>query len=72
MIDIETMDRDALIAEIRRLRERVEYRQCPCGGNPKLRLTHGGKFFIGCLDCKCRARTADTPKEAWAAWDGVE
>jgi hypothetical protein len=67
MIDIETMDRDALIAEIRRLRA---HRKCPCGGLGGIKKMHG-KYWAECNNCECSTDTSDTPEKAWAAWDGV-
>lgn len=71
LITVDRAEILALIADLRRLRERLKFRQCPCGGDPKLRFTHGGNFFISCLDCGCRARISNTAAEAWAAWDGI-
>ena len=70
MIDIDAMDRDALIAEIRRLRGTREHRKCPCGGLGGIKKMHG-KYWAECNNCECSTDTLDTPEEAWAAWDGV-
>lgn len=72
MIDIESMDRDALIAEIRRLRGNGERRKCPCGGKPVVMGPITKKYWVECEDCQCGTDFCNTPEEAWAAWDRRE
>lgn len=76
MIDIESMDRDALIAEIRRLRgidNPNGHRRCKCGSVPHGEYSRSRPmFWIACCDCGERGPKKDNIIAAWAAWDGVE